>query len=218
MTASVMRFSPAAALSVPRIGAWSASLTIHLAIIALLLSAPAAIRFVQYVKPDVPVMVHIIEPVKKVEVPPAPVPIAHHTSPAPAIPRQTVVARSVPAPIPIDVTDVPTAIPAQPIGAIGTDVSTDVAPSALGYGSKTNVPYPIDAARMREQGTVILRVLVGADGKVLTVEIETSSGSSRLDRAAREAVKTWLFNPARHGGVATSAWAKVPISFNLSTL
>ena len=80
------------------------------------------------------------------------------------------------------------------------------------------MPYPIDAMRRHEQGTVILHVLVDADGKVLTVEIETSSGSPRLDRAARDAVRQWRFNPAKHGGAALSAWARVPVSFNLSTL
>jgi protein TonB len=72
--------------------------------------------------------------------------------------------------------------------------------------------------RRHEQGTVMLRVLVDADGKVLSVEIATSSGSPRLDRAARDAVRMWSFNPAKHAGVAHSAWALVPVNFSLSTL
>jgi protein TonB len=64
----------------------------------------------------------------------------------------------------------------------------------------------------------MLLVLVGPDGKVEDIRIEKSSGYTRLDRAARDAVKLWNFNPARHGGVAERAWAKVPISFTLSTL
>ncbi len=217
MIASV-RMSPLAALSLPRIGAWSASLTIHLAILALLLSTPAAIRLVQQVKADQQTVVHFIQP-KPVEVEPAPpVPAPHHTAAptvyhvAPMTPVQT--ERTPVSETPVE--ELPVSPPLETIS--GTSLSDDVAPSAIAYGSKTSVPYPVDAWRRHEQGTVILRVLVDADGNVLTVEVETSSGSPRLDRAARDAVKSWRFNPAKHGGVALSAWARVPVSFNLSTL
>jgi protein TonB len=65
---------------------------------------------------------------------------------------------------------------------------------------------------------VVLRVLVGIDGNPLTVEIETSSGSTQLDSAARTAVMHWSFRPGTRDGAAHSAWARVPISFDLSTL
>lgn len=216
---AAVRMSPVASLSLPRIGAWSASLSIHLAIIALLLSAPAAIRLVQHVKADQQTFVHFIEP-KPIEVQPVPLlpapvhrtaaPTVHHVAPAIAVQSE-----NTPMPQAPD-----TSLPVSPAIESGTESSAppDVAPSAIAYGSKTSVPYPTDALRRHEQGTVILRVLVDADGKVLTVEIETSSGSPRLDRAARDAVKSWSFNPAKHGGVALSAWARVPVSFNLSTL
>jgi periplasmic protein TonB len=213
------RMSPIASLSLPRIGAWSASLSIHLAIIALLLSAPAAIRLVQLVKADQQTFVHFIDP-KPIEVQPVPLlpapvhhaaaPTVHHVAPVIAVqPENTSASQAR-----------ENALPVSPAIESGTESSApqDVAPSAIAYGSKTSVPYPTEALRRHEQGTVILRVLVDAEGKVLTVEIETSSGSPRLDRAARDAVKSWSFNPAKHGGVALSAWARVPVSFNLSTL
>jgi periplasmic protein TonB len=213
------RMSPIASLSLPRIGAWSASLSIHLAIIALLLSAPAAIRLVQLVKADQQTFVHFIDP-KPIEVQPVPLlpvpvhhaaaPTVHHVAPVIAVqPENTAASQAR-----------ENALPVSPAIESGTESSApqDVAPSAIAYGSKTSVPYPTEALRRHEQGTVILRVLVDAEGKVLTVEIETSSGSPRLDRAARDAVKSWSFNPAKHGGVALSAWARVPVSFNLSTL
>jgi protein TonB len=94
----------------------------------------------------------------------------------------------------------------------------ETAPSAIAYGNRTRVAYPLEALRNREQGTVILRVLVGTDGSVLGVEIEKSSGSRSLDRAARDAVGKWRFHPATRNGVAHSAWASVPVTFNLSQL
>jgi protein TonB len=210
--------SPVASVSLPRIGAWSASLSIHLTILALLLSTPAAIRFVQQAKTDQETMVHFVDPPKPVDVKPEPalpVPTVHRTA-APPVHRVEPVAQ-----IP---TDIHTTMPRPAEPAPPTDYpavespAPDVAPTAIAYGSRTDVPYPVDAMRRHEQGTVTLRVLVGADGKVLTVEIETSSGSPRLDRAARDAVKLWSFNPAKHAGVAMSAWARVPVTFNLQTL
>ena len=66
------------------------------------------------------------------------------------------------------------------------------------------------------EGTVMLRILVGTDGTPLQVDIERSSGSRGLDRAAREHVlKKWRFQPAMQDGVPVQAWGRVPIVFTL---
>ncbi len=224
MTATAIRVSPVTGLSLPRVGAWSASLTIHLIILALLLSGPVAYRLTRPVQRDESIPIRIIEDRK-------PVAVVEELAPPPQMQRQRSAVRHPVAPPPV--ADDPTAtkqmqtisdVPADPAGPaadheeIGSALPSDTAPTAIAYGTRTAVPYPRDSLKMREQGTVILRVLVDVDGKVIDVQIEKTSGSPRLDRAARDAVKAWSFNPARHGGVAESAWARVPISFNLSTL
>jgi protein TonB len=73
----------------------------------------------------------------------------------------------------------------------------------------------MSARRRGEQGTVMLRVFVTTDGLPSRVNIETTSGSSALDAAALDAVKTWRFVPARQGGQAVEAWVLVPIVFRL---
>jgi protein TonB len=221
MTASAIRCSPVASLSLPRIGAWSASLSIHLVVIGLLLSAPMAYTLVQKALPETPTVIRFIEPKPK----PIPVveelapPPVHHTAPTPA-------RHVIPVVPPVEnqprtaVSEAPVDVPTAPPTAIQTATAAppDVAPTALAYGSRTSVAYPKDSLHLREQGTVLLRVLVDADGKVVSVEVEKSSGSPRLDRAAREAVKAWSFSPARHAGIAQQAWARVPITFTLSDL
>ena len=62
---------------------------------------------------------------------------------------------------------------------------------------------------------MVLRVLVSSAGRADEVQIRTSSGSSRLDDAARETVQRWRFVPARRGTEAVSDWVLVPVSFNL---
>ncbi|WAC46942.1 energy transducer TonB [Asticcacaulis sp. SL142] len=78
-------------------------------------------------------------------------------------------------------------------------------------------PYPPKSVQMREQGVVWLRLMVRADGGVGEVQVKTSSGSLRLDGAARQAVKTWKFTPARRNGQAVESWVNVPIRFNLKS-
>lgn len=75
--------------------------------------------------------------------------------------------------------------------------------------------YPALSRRLREQGEVVLRVLVSAAGAPLRIELATSSGSTRLDRTAEEAVARWRFVPARQGERAVEAWVLVPIVFKL---
>lgn len=75
--------------------------------------------------------------------------------------------------------------------------------------------YPALSRRVGEEGRVLLRVLVSAEGAAQEVEVRTSSGHARLDQAAREAVQRWKFVPARRGERAVAAWVLVPISFRL---
>jgi len=91
----------------------------------------------------------------------------------------------------------------------------DSDPTALAYLTRTRVAYPREAIALHQQGTVILRVLVGSDGLPRTIEIDRSSGSRSLDNAARDAVRRWTFQPGTRNGVATALWARVPIKFDL---
>ena len=75
--------------------------------------------------------------------------------------------------------------------------------------------YPPLSRRLREEGKVLLKVRVSADGSARTVEVDQSSGSERLDRAAREAVARWRFVPARRGEQPVEATVLVPIIFKL---
>ena len=68
---------------------------------------------------------------------------------------------------------------------------------------------------MGEQGKVLLRVYIGADGGPQRVEINKSSGYDRLDRQAMDAVMRWRFVPGKRNGVPEAMWNLVPINFVL---
>src|SRR3546814_11284580 len=75
--------------------------------------------------------------------------------------------------------------------------------------------YPVESRRLREQGTVAIKVLVGPEGTVQELKLAESSGHSRLDKAALSAVRKWRFAPAKQAGKPVAAWVNVPIPFVL---
>ncbi|MES2502914.1 MAG: energy transducer TonB [Pseudomonadota bacterium] len=77
--------------------------------------------------------------------------------------------------------------------------------------------YPATSRRLGEEGRVLMKVLVSADGKAEDVQIEKSSGSERLDDAAIIAVKRWRFIPAKKNNQAMSAYVIVPVKFSLDS-
>lgn len=77
-------------------------------------------------------------------------------------------------------------------------------------------PYPALSRRLEEEGRVLLRVQVSAEGNVLAVELKKSSGFERLDEAASKAAAKWRFAPARQGDKALTSWVEIPIQFSLN--
>nr|MBL8410050.1 energy transducer TonB [Dechloromonas sp.] len=83
------------------------------------------------------------------------------------------------------------------------------------YLRNPSPPYPPLAKRMGEEGKVLLRVSVNPQGTADSVEIKTSSGSTRLDESAQKTVRNWRFIPAKRGDIPVQSWVLVPIIFKL---
>lgn len=75
--------------------------------------------------------------------------------------------------------------------------------------------YPPLSQRLGEEGRVLLRVEVSADGRPLHIALKTSSGFERLDQAAIKAVARWQFKPAQQNGSAVASTVDVPVRFKL---
>jgi protein TonB len=127
-------------------------------------------------------------PPPKTPAPPPPAP----TSTAPAITQ---------APTP------PAAAPAAPA------IRTGAVIQAGAHCAKPD--YPSASRRMEEEGTVTLKFLIGADGKVLQADIEKSSGFTRLDDAARNALSKCQFRPGTVDGKPEQSWASIKYTWRL---
>jgi len=92
--------------------------------------------------------------------------------------------------------------------AIGQTAS-EVQPKCVGPD------YPSASKRLEEEGTVTLRYLVGTDGKVISAEVEKSSGFRRLDEAARSALVKCQFKPVLEDGIPVQRVSKQNYAFRL---
>jgi periplasmic protein TonB len=181
---------------------------IHVAVIALLLAARTSVT-----SPPAPIRVSIID------------------APQQAVPEMETVTKPrldqptlhVPQPEVATMDDTPSNT--APIAAIPSSTSsrsealTPAVTQPVFDADYLNNPvpnYPPLAKRMREQGMVLVRVLVSSEGLPDQVELKRSSGSVRLDEAALNVVKKWRFVPARRGNEAVPAWVVVPVSFSLT--
>jgi protein TonB len=77
-------------------------------------------------------------------------------------------------------------------------------------GYQVKPRYPEAARKAGAQGVTLLRVRVLENGRVGEVLIEKSAGFQELDVSAAEAVKKWLFEPARRGKEPVQVWVLLP--------
>jgi protein TonB len=87
--------------------------------------------------------------------------------------------------------------------------------SSAAYLNNPRPAYPPLSRRLGEQGKVVVRVFIEADGSASRAEVQQSSGYERLDRTAVETVLRWRYVPGKRAGVPEGMWFNIPINFVL---
>jgi protein TonB len=142
---------------------------------------------------------------------PAPRPVAAPSAePAPNAPVAAPAPQPAPPPIEAPVVAAPAPAPAPP-----APPRVELPSSDADYLQNPQPAYPPMSKRLGEQGQVMLRVLIGADGLPKEAQVSRSSGYARLDTTARETVLKWRFVPGKRNGVPETMWFNVPINFVL---
>ena len=85
------------------------------------------------------------------------------------------------------------AAPSSPVSASAQTLA--IVPSSCEKPS-----YPAESVRNNEQGTTTLRFLSDDEGKVVKVEVISTSGHERLDQAAVSALSKCRFRPTNKDG------------------
>lgn len=212
----------------PRYGAarspnWLA-IGIILVIHALLIAAILHVRHEAHHRAQAPLTVVNL-------MPPAAPPPAAETPPPPNPAKPAIVTPApvvqVPSPAQPQVASIPVAQPAAPRPAAAAPTPAVAvappAPPSLIQGGDLSAEmifgkpprYPIESRRKHEQGTVVLSLTLGLDGAVESLTIARSSGSSRLDDAARDAVRKWRWRPMMQQGQPVKVKGIVEIPFVL---
>jgi protein TonB len=74
--------------------------------------------------------------------------------------------------------------------------------------------YSEEARKVKHMGTVVLWLVVGADGKPRDIRVSRTLGLG-LDEKAIEAVKNWRFEPAMRDGKPVAVQINVEVNFHL---
>lgn len=125
--------------------------------------------------------------------------------------------------------DHPYVAPPTPPGPIGGTVdggfvTPPVKPAPVMVGAELDSrfagsfqpDYPVGERRAEHQGRVVVRVLIGVDGRVKQVEKVSAASDAFFEATERRALQKWRFKPATRDGVPIEAWKNVGVSFVLN--
>ncbi|MDB5704012.1 MAG: hypothetical protein JWN66_1128 [Sphingomonas bacterium] len=176
-------------------------------------------EFAKKVDPGIRI-IDIIEPAPPPPEPPKPLPKAQD------LPKTTPVYKPDNV-IPIVKTETPPVVSFDPGPRVDTripegtggggNVLTIKPPVIVGPGTKTNFnyqpEYPSDERRLGREGRVVVKVLVGTDGRVKQVEKVSAASDSFFEATRRRALEKWRLTPGTRDGVPIEAWRTMAVSF-----
>ena len=114
--------------------------------------------------------------------------------------------------------------PLQPFPGGTGDVGTIVKPPApvitipkldSRYLGAFQPTYPSDERLAGHEGRVVVRVLIGTDGRVKQVEQVSAASPAFFEATRKRALEKWRFTPGTRDGVAIEAWQTMAVRFVL---
>lgn len=114
-------------------------------------------------------------------------------------------------------------LPVPSVPSFSASVSVKSASTSVGLDDLTpakllhNPPpdYPTEAIAKGWSGRALLRLSISTEGKVIKIILVESSGYALLDKAAKQAVQHWAFEPARRAGSSIDSTALLPVRFRM---
>jgi len=204
-------------LSPPRISGIAAALAIHVAAMMLLMAPMTYAPSLPDVEERVlPFFETIKPPIIELPKPPTPTQLPKPAVVALVKTPTTITKHDIPPIVVIDGGENDIAYTEPSTDIVGPVIDPPSGPISLSTEFAPAPKYPTLSLRNGEEGTVLLLVKVGADGKPINASIKKSSGSRELDKnALKHVLATWRFYPAMHQGIAIPALALVPINYKI---
>jgi periplasmic protein TonB len=101
---------------------------------------------------------------------------------------------------------------ADPVPEFGKWIAVDQLPQPLNEVKPVYDELPKAAG---VSGTVLVRVLVGKDGRVMDARVDDKIQVPMLNEAALAAARQWLFTPATTNDRPVMCWVAIPFRFSL---
>lgn len=76
-------------------------------------------------------------------------------------------------------------------------------------------PYPAELERSGTEGTAVVRVLIGSDGRVRQVENVRADDPAFFAATERQALRHWRFRASTRDGAAVESWKVMTVRFTL---
>jgi protein TonB len=84
------------------------------------------------------------------------------------------------------------------------------------YAADFQPVYPAGERRAEREGRVVVRVLIGTDGRVKQVERVSATNDAFYRATLERAMGKWRFRPGTRDGVPVEAWRTMSLTFVLS--
>ena len=86
----------------------------------------------------------------------------------------------------------------------------------LDSSSELQPPYPAAEERAEVEGSVVIRILIGTDGRVKAVEKVRATSDAFFRATERQALRHWRFKPATVDGRPVESRQTMTVRFQLN--
>ncbi len=212
LSPNALRWLGAGVLACHALGAW-ALLQVDAVRQALVEAAPVMVHLIP---PPAPAKPPAPPPPPKLRAAPPPPVIAAPAPPQAALPSFVVPETppqpsAAPAPVQAPPDPAPAPLPSPP----APPAIREIPPSAIRYLQMPRLHMPRMAVRLGEQGTVWLRIVVDAQGRLKQASVRRSSGHARLDEQALLDIRSARFVPYLENGQAVEWETTAPLAYEI---
>ena len=84
------------------------------------------------------------------------------------------------------------------------------------YARSFQPDYPVGMLQREIEGSVTIRVLIGADGRVRQAQVLSATEPDFARATERQALKAWRFQPGMRDGVPIEDWQTLTVRFDIN--
>lgn len=111
-------------------------------------------------------------------------------------------------------TQQPQIIPVEPVRSEPVIVPPIIDPAAM---ARFQPDYPPELIRADIEGTATVRILIGSDGRVKSIELVSATHPGFFEATRKQALRFWKFRPGTRDGIATESWRTMTVRFKIQS-